>query len=241
MQSRLNLKELSAARLDSLAIERYQCYRHATGTIRIDSELPGKAELDALGGPPSLNAVLRERQWRLNDAFAFTPESAARFAHISDRLSACLAKAWAEARPIREALEKRIRDGDPFLTDYEIELKIAPFLKRQKPPAPPATTEEPKTIIQDVLENILHDSLVDLNMNARRDDPDHIYLSRELNWNAADTLRRHETALADYYIGYAMHVLCDHAHWSLSDILNIDRIWTDVVVTRQNEWTEQNT
>lgn len=176
-----------------------------------------------LEGEPDLRELLFVRKILLNKVFQFTPESAARFARISDQLTDCVTKARAEAAPVVAELQRRIEARDPFLTDHEAALHIQPFL-------PGSGGEEPN--IQDVLEELLHGSYAFLRPLASCDEGD-LYTGRELNWNSDAPLSRHQE-LASHHIGYAMHELCAHALWSLPDILKIDRIRVDVAITRQH-------
>ena len=67
-----------------------------------------------------IGRVLFERKHRLNEGFKWTEENKARFLFINDQIYDACVKGWEEAKETAATLEKRIRQRDSFLKDYEI-------------------------------------------------------------------------------------------------------------------------
>lgn len=164
--------------------------------------------------------VLSMRALKLNHAFEWTAESCAAFKKISDGLDAAFELAYKEAAKIKRSFDRRIAKGDPFLTDYEIEINITPYL---------AFVEGGN---EDFIYALCEPDYPPISYNfghrANEKKKDCIFLDKTYNWNIewAGGIEEH--------IGYASHALLDQ-HWSLSDILNITRIWTDIKVYHQRE------
>lgn len=53
------------------------------------------------------------------------------------------------------------------------------------------------------------------------------------NW-AEDTFRRRYPAFAHICICHAIHVICDHRHYSIPDLLRMNDFWCEVKVTHQH-------
>ncbi|EIP97794.1 hypothetical protein OpiT1DRAFT_02243 [Opitutaceae bacterium TAV1] len=213
------LEGYSIEELERLAVELHDAYHRAS----FDMKQGHRPSLDSIKGKSELWQVLQERKHRLNDGFRFTLERVACFVKISDLLTECLEKAWAEAKPIMQELDKRIQDQDPFVQDYELELKLHVFV---------TDPQSDDRGIYGVLQDIISAGSTVLQVPGRCYE-EHNTLN-ELNWNAIDELRHYETELADHYIGHAMHELYSHSMWSLPDIFKITELWAEVIVTRQH-------
>ncbi|RRJ98933.1 hypothetical protein Ga0100231_001190 [Opitutaceae bacterium TAV4] len=209
------LEDYSIEELESLAIDLDSKYQDLEKCLKRYGDIPSNADLRRVRNEPSLNDVLLERQRRLNDDFRFTPKRVVRFIKINDHLTESFEKAWNEARPIIRDLDQRIQNKDPFLKDYEVELKLKPYID--------------KPGIYELLEDIIHASPVELRHYCEKS-----YCSlQDLNWNE-DVPLCHYSQLANYHIGYPMHELSNHSMWSLPDILKTIRIQMDVTITRQH-------
>ena len=212
-----NPETCSIEELDALAVELAKQYNNAELALKIHHWFPREENYKSATAAPDLDDVLRERKCRLNSEFKFTPETLARFIKISDLMTACIKKAWLEAKPERDALEQRLQRGDTFLHDYELELKIIPYTNKEG--------------VYEVLEDSIHGSTVDLTRYAKHYEECGSELdSRE----DCDEHRGNHGELMGQRIGYAMHELYDHTYWSVPDILKIETIWVDVVITRQH-------
>jgi hypothetical protein len=60
---------------------------------------------------------------------------------------------------------------------------------------------------------------------------DNTLFKRDLSWNIAPCLRG---KFDEHYISYSIHELVEHTCWSLSDILRINYLWTELQVWHQN-------
>ena len=76
-----------------------------------------------------ISYVLGERRRRLNADFKWTDENKARFLLINDQLYDACVKGWNEAVNTATVLEKRIKQKDSFLKDYEIEITLNAYPK----------------------------------------------------------------------------------------------------------------
>jgi hypothetical protein len=175
-----------------------------------------------------LDEILFFRAKKLNAEFVWTDEAKARFIEVSDELTAAFRAAYEEAMREAKNLEARIASGDSFVTDYEIEVSIAPYITA------PYDDEgefayalcEPYSY-RPIEYNFGHSSF----HRAVCITPP--YANTEINWNKEYF---GEVFLNDY-IGYCVHALLDSHYWSFSDILNIESVWADVEIKRQNDKT----
>lgn len=224
-----SLKYYSLTELEALATGLYSHYKQINRDLSIHYRIPNSGAVDKIIKQPSLIDVLSERRHRLNREYQFTAKSKRRFVQISNKLMECFGKAWAEAKPMMDTFEGRLKENDSSLRDYEIELIISPFLER-----PQNTFRQTKAdvSIQDVLEEILQNSHI-LKTHAKNH-KNGLYMAKNINWNNIDTLKNHKKNLSKYYIGYPMHELCDHSMWSLPDVLKITNIWVDVKIECQH-------
>jgi hypothetical protein len=134
-----------------------------------------------------------------------------------------------EGQAIVNDFEKRLKDTDSFLHDYEIEATITPFIYEWNEKYQ-CMCEAEKGIYA-----ILHSSFPDgcvLNFDPRHCEEGRIYFNNELNWNNMIGAKKGE--FADHYIGFAMHELYDHTNWSLPDIIKINELGCEIKVREQH-------
>lgn len=173
----------------------------------------------------NLQQMLFERQQELDDAFIWTPRKVSRLVCIGKKVEKCLEKMWDEVLRVREVSFGRMRrGGEVFLHDFEIRARIVPFIY--------STNENGEWIENEGIFEILCDWAMDFALIGFANDSS-LYFDRSLNWNSATPAFRCDE-LKGVYINYALHELSDHCYWSISDILSIDELWGEVVVTHQH-------
>jgi len=212
-------KACSLEELEALGVYLHKIYWDTGLSLKMQHRPSGRDALRHIKNAPSLDEVLRERKWRMNQDFKFTQKNVIRFVKINNMFVDCQKKAFAEAKPVRQRLARRLKNQDAFIEDFEMEIQMQPYIHNASG-------------IHEVLQDITHASSALLTRDARlRRHHDSRNLER-LNWNDCDGLSHGE--LADYHICYAMHELYDHSYWSLPDILKITQIWTDVTIIHQH-------
>ena len=174
--------------------------------------------------------LLIERRRKLNKDFRWTEENKKRFLEISDTLTNVFEKAYAEALSIAKVLETRIANKDSFLKDYEIEIRVIPYVKYDE-------NDEAAEDISGYLAEppgynpiSHHISHCHYEREANGEELP-LYLDKSTNWDDTGLMKQH---FGGCNMSYAMHDLIYHTGiWSFSDILNIGKIWADVKVTHQ--------
>jgi len=217
------LKNYSIAELETLAVELHEKYWRAELCLR-GHDVPNKDILERLQTAPSLDAILEERKWRLNRDFKFTPKTIARFLKVNKFLADSLTKGRHEARPVMLEMEKRLKNKDAFLTDYDLEIEIQPYFYKEGG-------------IHEVLEGIFYKSC---HLKRPKCILKAYYENKgkgnggadRCNWNIHSGLP--DDIFKKHHICYLMHELCDHTCWSYPDILQIKNVWAEVIVRRQH-------
>jgi len=173
-----------------------------------------------------LTAILIERVSKIDRDFEWTDDNKLKFISVNNRFIQVFESAYNEAVSIANALEDRIKNGDIFIKDYEITIRITPYIE---------------DVFYDQMldengigfvlsEPDLHFDPIECYISRHSFDAVPIYLDKSLNWNIeyfGDTFEKD-------YICYAIHELLDTHRWSFYDIANIKKIWADVVVKYQN-------
>jgi hypothetical protein len=168
--------------------------------------------------------LLRDRCWFLNRRFTWTDENRKRFLSINDALMNSCDKAWDEALAAAAALEERIRQNDPFLKDYEIDVSLDAY------PSLGCEDEFDDVLAyfgesQPSIMSISHSHYeIDKNVDSQ------LAVDKIKNWNS----EYFGDAFRNDYICYATHRLLDTQIWSFDDIISVSSIWADVVVSHQN-------
>lgn len=207
----LNLIDLET--LEALAVVLYEDYLRKR--TRRDQEL--------------FSRILSSRKWKLNESFVWSEENQKAFLRINDEIADAFEKAHAEAVQTAKELEKRIADGDTFLNDYEFNIRLGLYLTEDYYPEDSDSSigfvlSEPYNDYYPISASFSHSSI------KRLLSEESIYLDKSFNWN----IEYFGDVFNDSYIGYGIHALLDSGYWSFKDILSINRIWSDVIVTKQN-------
>jgi hypothetical protein len=172
-----------------------------------------------------LDNILFKRVIKLNNNFEWTNENKQKFLNINDKFMQVFEASYNEALSIADVLENRIKNNDKFIKDYEIEIKIAPYMGDE-------FYNDDLTGIGDILsEPEPHFSPINFSFgHSCFDHETPIYLDKSFNWNIeyfGDTFK-------DNYICYEIHELLDTHRWSFCDIIKINEICADVEVTHQH-------
>lgn len=170
-----------------------------------------------------LMQTLSKRKNKLDASFVWSEENRQKFLKINNELTKVFQSTYNEATALLEKLKDKLRNNDPFIKDYEIELQITPY-----------AWEENSTLDGFSFTNVLCEPLNhyapishSFSHSIEKDPP--LFLDRSLNWNI-EILE--DVFPDDVYIGYSIHALMDE-DWSLYDIINIYSIWADVKVLHQ--------
>jgi len=123
-----NIKACSLEELESLGVFLHEAYWDIQTSLRLQHRPSGRDTLRHIKNAPSLDEVLRERQKRLNQDFKFTPKNVIRFVKINNLFADSLKKARAEAQPCKLKLARRLKKPDAFINDFEIEIKLQPYI-----------------------------------------------------------------------------------------------------------------
>jgi hypothetical protein len=174
-----------------------------------------------------LTNILRIRQEKLNREFVFTPENIQKILCLDRWIMDCFEKLKEEALKILPDLDKRIENKDLFLHDYEVEVKVIPSILF---PDEEGEMSEPTEGIYEVLDRYLPEFILSFSISHL--DSDNIHFDKSLNWN--NLIGATNGELADYYISYALHELSEHALYSLSDIIQINDLWSEITVSYQH-------
>lgn len=171
-----------------------------------------------------LDDILHERKLKIDASFVWSEENKQKFLRVNNELIRVWQSAYNEAIALAQKLEYRMCNEDSFIKDYEIELKITPYVR-----------EEDTTLDDDSFTYVLCEPLngyPPLSCGISYDEKDlPIFLDKSLNWNIDWKLK--DIFTDDVYIGYSIHRLIMDDVWSLYDITNIDRIWANVEILHQ--------
>jgi hypothetical protein len=174
-----------------------------------------------------LDNILFERVMKLNNDFEWTNENKQKFLNVNNKFMQVFDTAYNEAISIANVLEDRIQNDDGFIKDYEIEIKITPYLSDQFYDE----NLDGNSIGSILSEPEPHFSTINFSFghyHFHHEKP--IYLNKSLNWN----IEYFGDVFKDNYICYEIHELLDTSRWSFYDIINIDKIWADVEVIHQH-------
>ena len=172
-----------------------------------------------------LESLLHARQHKLNAAFEWTPENTEKILALDKRMIECFEKLRAEAIPLLDEFQKRIKNKDAFLQDFELNAKVTPFILI---PDENGELEEPDAGIERVLMDWIPEHALSF---SRRTINDTLYLDREQNWHDDPVF---EGKFEGRHISQAMHELYDHTYLSFPDILRINYLWAELIVRRQH-------
>ena len=180
-----------------------------------------------------LQSILSERVTKLNEVFEWADENKQTFLRINDKLRASFEKAYKEAFLIADELEKRIKENDDFINDYEIEITLTLYMKKLFPDENNASRKFGYVISEPSsrLSSQIHYRFNHYCYNKVKNEiPVHLDRSRSLwPWD--------EYFYDRFNIGgicYATYLLLESREWSFFDIVNIDTIWANIKVEHQN-------
>ena len=173
--------------------------------------------------------LLRERRKELNINFQWDDESIEQFKVVNERIMEACKNGWNEAVKEAQTLEKRIKCGDSFINDYEIDVSIKVY-----PEIEDYYEEVEREILEDFLaEETYHQSIYHISHvhyeSATNKENLPLAVDESTNWNCEYFCDRFQ----DYYICFFIHSLLDTEVWSFSDILNIAYVSSDVEVVHQ--------
>jgi hypothetical protein len=170
-----------------------------------------------------LHDILLERAIKLNRNFEWSNENKQKFLKVNDKFMFVFEKAYNEALSVAHELENRISLNDKFIKDYEIEIKITPYMDdrfyNDNSGDIGCILSEPSPINSPIYFSFGH-------THYHHEKP--IYMDKSLNWN----IEYFGDMFRDNYICYEIHELLD-SKWSFYDIINIKKIWADVEVIHQ--------
>jgi len=171
-----------------------------------------------------LRNILSERQHKINNAFVWSEENKQKFLKVNNELTRVFQCGYDEAIALAQKLEYRMCNEDPFIKDYEVELKITPYIREEN------TDADGFSFINVLCEPFDKYSLpICINIShVSKDIP--VFLDKSSNWNIG---RLKGIFTDDVYIGYSIHSLTADDVWSFQDIININKICADVKVWHQ--------
>jgi len=171
-----------------------------------------------------LDFVLSVRSIKLDKIHVWTVDKNMEIVRVSELFASASEKACMYAKSIADKLEQE-KNGDGFLTDYEIEIQLTPYLKGYK------ETENECCSFMDVLCKPI---CKEFGYILTCDYDDNKYFDRSENWNEeyfyCDKDGNPIDCFKNKYISYAIHELLDNGTWSFQDIMNISEICTEVKV-----------
>ncbi|MCL2000799.1 MAG: hypothetical protein FWG74_05135 [Planctomycetes bacterium] len=212
--SDIELKNLSVIELEELAVR----------LKRIYFEVPYYFNI--------LYDILQERYVKLNHNFSWTKKNKIRILEINNKLMNIFENAYTEAVTIAENLERRIRENDLFLNDYEIIIEIQPYtfaknMFKDGEDGFDLVLSEPK--YYPISEHLSHSDFLSDKKSLS------VFLDKSLNWNHEYL----EGMFNDHYICYQIHALLEY-NWAFQDIINIWQIWANVKVCHQHRAAVEN-
>ena len=174
-----------------------------------------------------IDSILRYRINHLKKQFSWTEENKNHFLLVNDNLISSCENAWKEAVATAATLEERIKNNDPFIKDYEIEITLDVFPSFEDEDGLSYVTDYFAGKINDRLSCSISHSAYGVCLDIER--PYDIDKNSSFNkWFDIEDIFKNE------YISYFMYCLLDSRTWSYQDILSVNSIWADVEVTHQS-------
>jgi hypothetical protein len=177
-----------------------------------------------------LNDILKIRAYKLDRNFTWTEQYKKQLLELNEKIMNGFSAANNEAKRVFENLTKRVNAKDAFLNDFEIEVKLTPFiLELDKDDNPTENWEGIYSILCNILPNHLwtdHAGGGSGWTSCLRYENDGISCGAEIFHGHFD----------DHYICYGMYELRDCSRHILSwyDILKINEIWIEVKACHQH-------
>jgi len=171
-----------------------------------------------------MDSILFERSSKLDINHVWTDENVKEIARVSELFASASEKACLYAKSIADKLEQE-KANKNFLTDYEIEIQLTPYLKGYK---------EAENKCCSFLDILCKPICTDFEYILTCDYDDNKFFDRTENWNEEFFNRDKDgnplNCFKDKYISYAIHELLDTGTWSYQDIINITEICAEVKV-----------
>ena len=167
--------------------------------------------------------MLIKRQNRLDNSFVWTEDVRKRILLLNEKIFDCEKLLHEEYTPKKKELEEREVANDPFLTDYNIDMRIKLSIYTLDEDGDFGEPEE--GTIYDFLNDRLH-LLADMipTMNYDKD-------KEQLNWNIE--MNKYTNLFENDLIHYAFYHMHNNIRLSWEDILKINCIWSEVNVDYQ--------
>jgi hypothetical protein len=176
-----------------------------------------------------LEEYLSARKWKINDVFEWTPNHIEKLLRLNQKLIGCFEKLRDEAKPLIQTFQKRIKEKDDFLHDFDIEARITPYIYV---PDENGKFYEAESGMERILTDSINEYAVLFQWWIDDEDLDNMqYLNKEQNWSDEPQF---EGEFDGHFISQAIHELYDHTCWSFPDILNINHLWAEVRVVHQH-------
>jgi Leucine-rich repeat (LRR) protein len=184
--------------------------------------------------------IMLKRRQRLNRKFKWTEENIRRIAEVSDRFLAAWEAGFAKAKSIIDMLYEKETDKNAFWQNYDVEITLDPEILIKD--AESGELDYSSDTVYEVIMDYLN-SEFELNIMIGKNDYDpvtkdesgfrkDIFICRDLSWNIEGF---GDIDLAEQYICYAIHILYSHNEWANEDILKINRISSQVKITREDD------
>ena len=202
--------------LELLAVELYEAgLNHISNSL-----IPRDLLVDIL------DDVLSQRCIKMNSNHVWSNKNVQEIVRVSELFASASEKAFMYAESIAKALGPK-RTKNDFLMDYEIEVKLNPYLKGYED----AENESSACFMYVLCEPLNNKYLLTCDYD------DNKYFDRTDSWNGEpfwDENYKPLDCFKDKYISYAIHELLDTDLWSFCDIMSIDRICVEVKVIHQS-------
>jgi len=173
-----------------------------------------------------LDAILSERVTKIQSCFEWTKEKKEIFLIVNDNFMKIFNKAHTEAIFVFNELDKRIKNNDDFIKNFDITIRISFYMGDEYYKHDfnnfGFVLSEPLSGFSPVEYFFCHSGTANLEKTP-------IYLDKDFNWNN----EYFNNEFYDNYICYAMHELMDTDKWSFADIINIKKILADVEIKHQ--------
>ena len=169
------------------------------------------------------NDFLYERQKLLDEKFVWTEDVRKHILRLNKKIFDCEKLLHEEYTAKKKELEEREVANDPFLTDYNIDMRINLSIYTFNEDGDFGEPEE--GTIYDFLNDMLH-LLADMipTMNYDKD-------KEQLNWNIA--MNKYTNLFENDFIHYAFYYMHSNTGLAWEDILKINCIWSEVNVDYQ--------
>jgi len=175
-----------------------------------------------------------DRYVKLRETFEWTQENREKIVEVSDKFMREFKLAYDEAKKQAEILEERIKNGDPFVNDYEMEINLSfgfsDIIEK--------CDDEKDDYDEDFYCFVENSTTIKCYLCGHSgysekyfdEENEPIYLSKELNWNIEIFPKDWDENM---YVSYAVHQLVCDGILSFQDFVKIDRFFSEVVVNIQ--------